>query len=426
MSHPLGILIDVWLIAVLIALLAAALAAVGAAVLVGAQVRRQTAAESRLAVDAAVQAAVDATTLRAAETLAVERDATVRTVLDVASDKLGDTAAAGSRELDLRSTQFSEQVTAVGVELTRIGELVNALQERSAEQHGTVVARLQTVAQASSSLEATTQHLREALANPKQRGQWGERMAEDVLRSAGFVEGVNYRRQKALGSGSIPDISFLLPRGMEVRMDVKFPVDNYLRVLEAESDEAAAKFTKAFLRDVRARMKEVSARDYIDARDTVDCVLLFIPNESVFSFLHEHDRTIIDEAQAQKIVLCSPSSLFAVLAVIRQAVDHFQLERTSDEILRCLGGVTDQWERFSEHLDKVSKQLRTLNNGFEDLTGKRRRMLEKQLDEIQRLRGDAGLGVTTDRAHELGEGEHLVAKRAAGDIRELPLGRDAG
>ena len=393
-----GILIDVWLFSVLVALLAAVVAAVAASVLVGAHVRRQ------------------------AQTLAVERDATVRTVLDLASDKLGDTAAAGSRELDLRSAQFDKQVTAVSTELARIGELVNGLQERSAEQHGTVVERLQSVTQASTSLEETTQHLREALANPKQRGQWGERMAEDVLTAAGFVEGVNYRRQKALGSGSIPDINFLLPRDMEVRMDVKFPVDNYLRVLEAESDEAAAaKFTKAFLRDVRNRMKEVSSRDYIDARDTVDCVLLFIPNESVFSFLHEQDRAIIDEAQAQKIVLCSPSSLFAVLAVIRQAVDHFQLERTSDEILRCLGGVTDQWDRFSEQLDRVGKQLRTLNNGFEDLHGTRRRMIEKQFDEIHRLRGDAGLDDV-----ELGEGEHLVAKRAAGDIRELPLGRDAG
>jgi len=405
-SHPLGILIDVWFLPVLFALLAAVIAALGAAVLVGAHVRRQ-----------AVDAAVEATTARAAETFAAERDATVRTVLDLAADKLGDTAAAGSRELDLRSAQFDKQVHAVSDELARIGQLVNSLQERSAEQHGTVVERLQSVAQASTSLEATTQHLREALANPKQRGQWGERMAEDVLTSAGFVEGVNYRRQRALGSGSIPDINFLLPRGMEVRMDVKFPVDNYLRVLEADTDEASARFTKAFLRDVRARMKELSVRDYIDARDTVDCVLLFIPNESVFAFLHEHDRTVIDDAQAQKIVLCSPSSLFAVLAVIRQAVDHFQLERTSDEILRCLGGVTDQWDRFTDHLDKVGKQLRTLNNGFEDLNGKRRRMLEKQLDEIQRLRGDAAAP-----GPELGPGEHLVARRAAGDIRPLPLG----
>src|SRR6478735_1577590 len=46
-------------------------------------------------------------------------------------------------------------------------------------------------------LASTAAGLREALASSKTRGQWGERMAEDVLRLAGFVEGVQYRKQKS-------------------------------------------------------------------------------------------------------------------------------------------------------------------------------------------------------------------------------------
>ena len=55
-------------------------------------------------------------------------------------------------------------------------------------------------------------------------------MAEDVLCLAGFVEGVQYRKQKAVEQGSgIPDFTFLLPQNSILYMDVKFPLDNYLR-----------------------------------------------------------------------------------------------------------------------------------------------------------------------------------------------------
>ena len=68
------------------------------------------------------------------------------------------------------------------------------------------------------------------------RGQWGERIAEDVLRLSGFLEGVNYLRQHTLtDSGGRPDYTFLMPNGLVMHMDVKFPLDNYLRFLDAES-----------------------------------------------------------------------------------------------------------------------------------------------------------------------------------------------
>ena len=82
------------------------------------------------------------------------------------------------------------------------------------------------------------------------RGQWGERMAEDVLQLAGFLEGINYHKQREIDTG-IPDFTFLLPDGLSLHMDVKFPLDNDLRYLDAErTDSAAVRYD--FLRDVWA------------------------------------------------------------------------------------------------------------------------------------------------------------------------------
>ena len=90
----------------------------------------------------------------------------------------------------------------------------------------------------------------------------------------------------------------------------------------------------------------------------MDYLLVFIPNESVYAFIHEHDPELVDFALAQKVVLCSPFTLFPVLAVIRQAMDNFMVDQTSAEILRCLGAFTDQWEKLAEAIDKVGSGSR--------------------------------------------------------------------
>ena len=232
------------------------------------------------------------------------------------------------------------------------------LQERQAEQHGELSAHLTDAAQVTAGLADTTQQLRRTLAGTKARGQWGERMADDVLRLAGFIEGISYVKQRALPGGTIPDVTFLLPGDLLLNMDVKFPVDNYVRALDATTAAERAAAEKAFLRDVRARVRELAGRGYVIPGITVDHVLLFIPNEAVYGFVHERDPDLADVALGQKVVLCSPFTLFAVLGVIRQAVDAVHLTRASDEILTTLADFRDQWERFSESLDAVGQEVR--------------------------------------------------------------------
>ncbi len=322
--------------------------------------------------------------------------AAVDTVVAMAGEQLGTRTEAGTRELALHREAIADRLDAMGGELARVNDLVGTLQRERAQQHGQLLEGLRETVRTTGELASTTQALRHALASPKARGQWGERMADDVLRAAGMIEGINYLRQTATRSGTIPDVTFLLPRGVLLHMDVKFPVDNYLRHLEATSDTDRASTKAAFLRDVRARVKELTTRGYADPATTAGYVLLFIPNESVYAFIQEHDREIGDDALARGVVLCSPFTLFAVLGVIRHAVDCFMLERASDEILVALAHFNDQWTRFSEHLDKLGKQLGTVQASYDDLAGTRRRQLEKRLDEIENLRTARGLAADGD------------------------------
>src|SRR3546814_20858868 len=117
--------------------------------------------------------------------------------------------------------------------------------------------------------------------------------SSDVCSSDLMVEGVTYRKQTAITGGSIPDVTFLLPGGRVLHMDVKFPVDNYLRHLEATTDPERQHTAKAFLRDAKRRSKELSGRGSIAPAETPSDVLLFIPHESVSSFPHERAPNLL-------------------------------------------------------------------------------------------------------------------------------------
>ena len=330
-----------------------------------------------------------------AEARASERDAAVKTAIDhlvrMNEQMLTAERRLGTQDLEGKKSLIDHEIVGMRGDLQKLTSLVTDIEKERREHVGELSSQLREAGRNTQVLAETTQSLREALSSTTARGQWGERMAEDVLRLAGFVDGVNYRRHQPIagsgaGSGGIPDYTFLLPQGQALHMDVKFPLNNYLRFHEAGSDVERERCRKEFLRDVRLRLKEVTSRDYESAANTVDCVLLFIPNESVYAFIQEQDRTILDDALRNKVVFCSPLTLFAVLAVIRQAVDNFRLSQTTHEILELLQAFDKQWSKFVEQMDKVGRSLKTAGSAFDELEGTRKRGLERELDKIAAVR----------------------------------------
>lgn len=316
----------------------------------------------------------------------------VDTLTAVAGEQIQAQSRVGSAHLDARNELIGAELERMGRTLGEVTTLVQRLEGERAAQFGQVSEQLTGVARQHGELTRTTGALREALSSSQVRGQWGERLAADVLRAAGFVEGVNYRTQVTTRSGTRPDITFLLPEDQVVHMDVKFPLGRYLAMLEADEGVDRESNRVAFLRAVRDRVKELDGRGYIDVEDgTLDCVLLFIPNEQVYGFVLEHDPALLDDALGRKVVLCSPSTLFAVLAVIRQSVETVGLERTSDDILQLLAGFGKQWGAFAAGMDKLGRSLDTTQKAYDALATTRRTQLERQLDRVEELRSRRGV-----------------------------------
>ncbi len=277
--------------------------------------------------------------------------------------------------------------------VTRVAQVVHDVDGARGESIANLAAVVRESQRQVDTLSSSASRLTTLLGGNQARGQWGERVADDILRAAGFVDGVNYERNRRVDGGATrPDFTFRLPEGRVLHMDVKFPLANYARYVEAVDDVDRQAALRQFLADVRTSVKSVTTREYIDPEGgTLDFVLLFIPNEQVYGFIHEHDARLVDDALAQRVVLCSPLSLFAVLAVIRRAADALAFEQHADEIVRALGAFSAQWIRYRDAIDTVARRLDSAQKALDDVRGVRTRQLERQMDRVEQLRLEAGI-----------------------------------
>ena len=301
-------------------------------------------------------------------------DANLDSFLKLAESKFSDLVGKSDEQLGKKKELIDSTLKEMKSDLKSLSDNTIALKSQMEESRKSV-----------GELSDTTSQLRQILSSSQARGQWGERMVKDILDFIGLVEGINYSKQSQVSDGTErPDFTFFLPDDKSLNMDVKFPLAHYEKYLAADNELEKEAEKKAFLADVRNRVKEVSKRGYIDPKgSTVDYVLLFIPNESIYAFLNQEDSGLIDFSLEKKIMLCSPITLYAVLSLIRQAVSNFAMEQKAGEVQAQVGVFAKQWIKFIEKLDALGKTLGTVSTHYDELRGTRLRALEKPMDKIK-------------------------------------------
>lgn len=311
-----------------------------------------------------------------------------RSLLELAEQKFETERVKQRSELDEKKTAVENSVDKLAERLKAYEELVRRFESDRAQKYGSLEKGLKDATEQTAKLATSTEGLRALMDNSRARGQWGERMADDILRASGLQDGVQYRKNRALDTAATrPDFTFLLPEGRKLNMDVKFPLDNWLRLQHAGTDEDRGKFKKDFERDVKNRIKELQGRGYISVEEgTLDYVLLFIPNEQVYGFIQENFPGLVDEALAQKVVLCSPFTLYAVLGVIRQSFDNFHFAQATQEVLKLISHFSATYETFKARFHKLGEQVGKLGELYGDIEQTSFKRLDASVAKIERVR----------------------------------------
>ena len=257
-------------------------------------------------------------------------------------------------------------------------------------------------------LKNVTSRLNLTLSSNQKRGNWGEIQVEKILEDSGLVKGQNFETQKPMESGKIPDVTLNLPEGQILNLDVKFPLNNYMKYLDViqkrensidESDydlldKSASELKNDFLSDVRKRVNEVTKEGYIDPKNnTIDYALLFVPVEGIFQFIVENELEltngkidIYNEAIEKNIIMVPPSLLLVYYSTIKNAVETFSLQDKARDLIDLHKVFLTQWEKYRKQIEGLQTSITSLQNKYDELTNVRSNELFKVVEKIDDLK----------------------------------------
>jgi DNA recombination protein RmuC len=206
--------------------------------------------------------------------------------------------------------------------------------------------------------------LQDILKNPKQRGVLGEYYLETVLKNV--LPPGSFEMQYEFKDGTIVDAVVITKDGI-IPVDSKFSLENYNRILEAQTPADRERYENAFYGDLKMRIDETSK--YIKpAEGTLEFAFMFIPSEAVYydllinkvGAIKSNTVDLIEYAAGnKKVMVVSPTTFLAYLQTVLQGLKALQIEESAKKISKRIGELSKHISSYDSYMKKLGGHLGT-------------------------------------------------------------------
>jgi DNA recombination protein RmuC len=298
-----------------------------------------------------------------------------RDFLQLADEKFKALREDASGDLETRRLAVQALIAPLQQALEGYQREARSIEERRQRDLGAVGEQLQQVASAHQALRVETGRLVTALRTPHVRGRWGEVALRRVAELAGMSTFCDFVEQDVVtgeGGRLRPDVIVRLPSDRCVVIDAKVPLVAYLDAIEAGDEYARDQALARHLTQVRSHVQKLAARGYAtEIEQTAEFVVLFIPNDSFLAAAADRDAALVEWALAQRVVLATPATLFALLRAVEYG---WRQERVAEDAQRISAVGRELSERMAglvQHLShmggSLSKTVRAYNQAVGSL-----------------------------------------------------------
>jgi DNA recombination protein RmuC len=213
--------------------------------------------------------------------------------------------------------------------------------------------------------------LEQILRPPKARGGFGELLLENLLRDR--LPPSAYETQYGFKSGERVDAVIRIEK--LVPIDAKFPLDNFERMVEAESDGERELYSKAFARDVKGHIDAIAHKYIKPAEGTYDFAFMYLPVEGIYyELVSGKTGALLKYAHDRCVFPVSPTTFTAYLQVIAFGLKGMEFEQNAHEVMAYIADLRKDFGRFRDDFDLVGKHLGNAHTKYTDA--------EKRLDRF--------------------------------------------
>lgn len=224
--------------------------------------------------------------------------------------------------------------------------------------------------------------LQDFLRSPKLRGNIGEQVLRDLLEQ--YFPHEHFELQYTFQSGERVDALLKTDKGL-IPIDSKFPMENFAKILKAESEGERDALRKEFVRDVKKHIDAIAKKYILPQEGTVDFAVMYVPSESVYYEIIRDDADLNNYANSKKVFLVSPNSFFYFLKVIMMGMEGKRVEAQAKQILEVLIAMQQDATRFGDVLGTVTTHVTNAKNSVDRANIEYARLAGK-IDQVRLLK----------------------------------------
>jgi DNA recombination protein RmuC len=279
------------------------------------------------------------------------------------------------RTRELMSQQRMEaQLKPVAETLKQFQEHVAALEKTRNEETGGLKEQLALLMTASTATRDEARRLTEALrGNTGRRGRWGEQTCRNVLEAAGMAGRFDFTEQTSSadddGRHQRPDFVVRLPGGGMFVIDAKVS----LAFGDETDGDEEAQARAASLRtaaSMKTHVRQLSSKAYQDQfKPSPDFVAMFVPGDAFLAAALDHDPELMTTAMASRVVIVTPTTLFALCKAVAYGWRAEEQTRNAEEVAKLGKELYKRLSVMGAHAGAVGRALETAVGKYNQFVG---------------------------------------------------------
>ena len=317
------------------------------------------------------------------------------TALDETSKKFREVA---QDDTEKSRKAVADLVKPLSETLSKLETRTEKLADERKESHTRLGTEIEKLMKFSHQAQDEVRKLSQAMSQSQTRGNWGEFVLEQILKFSGLQENTHYDKQITLQitdskHKARPDYIIKLPNGRKIVVDAKTSFTAFENAAMAEDENKRSDYLRQHADQVQANLDKLARADYLPfiqekygETATPDYVVMFLPSDALYHAALEQLPKLAQEGFQKRVILTSPTTLFALIGVIHLGFRENALAAEAEEIGKKGNELYKRSIKLVEFIGNIGSGLTRSVKSYNEAIGSLNRRYIPQVEKFKELK----------------------------------------